>query len=149
MRSRGFEIVSRWEGQGIRLPERKTADSAGYDIESAEDAELLPGKVTILSTGLKAYMGSGEYLAIHIRSSMGIRHGLMLANGTGIIDRDYYNNEDNEGHILIAVYNASEVPFHVSKGDRIAQGIFGRFLPADGDRAEGTRRGGVGSTGVS
>lgn len=148
MKIRGFEMVSAWEGEGIHLPERKTAESAGYDIESAVDADLLPGKVTVLSTGLKAYMGRGEYLAIHIRSSMGIRHGLMLANGTGIIDRDYYNNEDNEGHILIAVYNTSDVPFHVSKGDRIAQGIFTRFLPADDDRAEGLRRGGVGSTGV-
>lgn len=148
MRCRGFEVVSHWEGQDIHLPARKTAESAGYDIESAEDAELLPGKITVLATGLKAYMGSGEYLAIHIRSSMGIRHGLMLANGTGIIDRDYYNNEDNEGHIMIAVYNTSGQAFHVSKGDRIAQGIFCRYLTADDDRAEGIRRGGVGSTGV-
>lgn len=146
--SRGFEVVSAWEGRGIRLPVRKTAESAGYDIESAEDADLLPGRVTVLVTGLKAYMEPGEYLAVHIRSSMGIKHGLMLANGTGIIDGDYYNNEDNEGHIMIAVYNASGTPFHVSKGDRIAQGIFCRYLTADGDSAEGVRRGGVGSTGV-
>lgn len=60
MRCRGFEVVSRWEGQDIHLPVRKTAESAGYDIESAEDAELLPGKITVLATGLKAYMGSGN-----------------------------------------------------------------------------------------
>lgn len=148
MRCRGFEVVSGWADRGIRLPARKTAESAGYDIESAASADLLPGKVTVLPTGLKAYMGSGEYLAIHIRSSMGIKHGLSLANGTGIIDGDYYNNEGNEGHILIAVYNASDAVFHVEKGDRVAQGIFCRYLTADGDAADGVRRGGVGSTGV-
>ena len=148
MRARGFEIVSAWQGRGVHLPVRKTAESAGYDIESAEDKDLLPGEVTVLATGLKAYMGSGEYLAIHIRSSMGIRHGLMLANSRGIIDRDYYDNEDNEGHILIAVYNTGKEPYHVAKGDRIAQGIFCRYLTADGDEASGVRRGGVGSTGA-
>ena len=134
MKTRGFEIVSGWEDLAIRLPVRKTAESAGYDLESGADADLLPGKITVLPTGLKAYMAEGEYLAVHIRSSMGIKHGIMLANSTGIIDRDYYNNEDNEGHILI--------------GDRVAQGIFCRYLTADGDEASGVRRGGVGSTGA-
>lgn len=148
MKTRGFEIVSGWADRAIRLPVRKTAESAGYDLESGADADLLPGKITVLPTGLKAYMAEGEYLAVHIRSSMGIKHGIMLANSTGIIDRDYYNNEDNEGHILIALYNASDTVFHVAKGDRIAQGIFCRYFTADGDQAGGVRKGGVGSTGA-
>lgn len=148
MRTRGFEVVSDWMGRGVRIPVRKTAESAGYDLECAEAADLLPGKVTILQTGLKAYMQPGEYLAIHIRSSMAIRHGLVLINATGIIDADYYNNEDNEGRIMVAVYNTGDTVFHIEKGDRIAQGIFCRYLTSDGDHAEGVRTGGVGSTGV-
>lgn len=147
MRSRGFEVVSSWKTEGIRIPVRKTASSAGYDIESGRNMDILPGKVTLIPTGLKAYMGEDEYLAIYIRSSMAIKHGLILINSTGIIDADYYNNEDNEGHIMVAVYNTTSQPFHISKGDRVAQGIFTRYLKADGDEAKGLRTGGVGSTG--
>ena len=56
MRSRGFEVVSSWKTEGIRIPVRKTASSAGYDIESGRDMDILPGKVTLIPTGLKAYM---------------------------------------------------------------------------------------------
>ena len=147
MRSRGFEVVSSWEKEGIRIPVRKTASSAGYDIESGRDMDILPGKVTLIPTGLKAYMGGEEYLAIYIRSSMAIKHGIILINSTGIIDSDYYDNEDNEGHIMVAVYNTGKEPFHVAKGDRVAQGIFQKYGKTDDDRAEGKRTGGVGSTG--
>ncbi len=145
---RGFAVVSAWKDKEIHLPCRKTAKSAGYDIESAVDVDLIPGKIQVIPTGLKAYMGSDEYLAIHIRSSLGIKHGIMLANGTGIIDSDYYNNEDNEGHIMCALYNSSETIFHIDRGDRIAQGIFMKYLTTDDDRAVGKRIGGIGSTGV-
>ena len=148
MKQRGFEILSTWEGKGIHLPVRKTAQSAGYDIESGEDVDLRPGKVTLVKTGLKAYMGHDEYLALFIRSSMAIKHGLVLINSTGIIDADYYNNEDNEGHIMAAIYNTSSEVFHIGKGDRVAQGIFCHYLVTDDDKAEGVRKGGVGSTGV-
>ncbi len=148
MKQRGFEILSDWQEKDIHLPVRKTAKSAGYDIECGEDIDLLPGKVTLIKTGLKAYMADDEYLAIFIRSSMAIKKGLFLANSTGIIDADYYNNEDNEGHIMVAVYNSKEEPFHVNKGDRVAQGIFCKYLVTDDDHAEGIRTGGVGSTGV-
>lgn len=147
MRNRGFEIVSQWKDRDIRIPQRKTAASAGYDIESAQDMDLPRGKVVIIPTGLKAYMKDDEYLGIHIRSSMAIKHGIILINSTGIIDSDYYNNEDNEGHIMVAVYNTSDQIFHISKGDRIAQGIFTKYLKADDDDSTGTRKGGIGSTG--
>ncbi len=148
MKTRGFEIISTWQDKGIHIPVRKTAKSAGYDIESGETLDLAPGKVTLVHTGLKAYMQDDEYLAIHIRSSMAIKHGLVLMNATGIIDADYYNNEDNEGHIMAAIYNTNAEAYHIEKGDRIAQGIFVKYLTADGDHADGVRTGGVGSTGV-
>ncbi len=148
MRVRGFEIVTEWVGKGIRLPERKTEKSAGYDMEAATAVELLPGKITIVPTGLKAYMPSDEYLAIFVRSGMAIKRGIMLVNGTGIIDADYYGNADNEGHIMVALYNTGEETVRIEKGDRIAQGIFQKYGKADGDSAQGTRSGGIGSTGA-
>lgn len=148
MRVRGFEIVTEWEGKGIRLPERKTEKSAGYDMEAATAVELLPGKITIVPTGLKAYMPSDEYLAIFVRSGMAIKRGIMLVNGTGIIDADYYGNADNEGHIMVALYNTGEETVRIKKGDRIAQGIFQKYGKTDGDSAQGTRSGGIGSTGA-
>lgn len=145
---RGFAVVGEWAGKNIHIPHRKTAMSAGYDIESAVDEDVLPGAIKIIPTGLKAYMEADEYLAVYIRSSIAIKQGVMLANGTGIIDADYFDNEDNEGHIMCALYNASNHIFHISKGDRIAQGIFLKYLVADHDVAGGKRVGGIGSTGV-
>lgn len=144
---RGFEVVSAFEGQGINLPKRKTSESAGYDIECAESVVVGPKETVLIPTGLKAFMYYDEYLAIHVRSSMAIKRGLMLTNSTGIIDSDYYNNEDNEGHIMIAVYNITDAPVALEKGERVAQGIFSKYLLTNDDDARGIRTGGIGSTG--
>ena len=101
----------------------------------------------MIPTGLKAFMHYDEYLAIHVRSSMAIKRGLILVNSTGIIDSDYYNNEDNEGHIMIAMYNMTDEPVALLKGERIAQGIFCKYLLTHDDDACGIRTGGIGSTG--
>lgn len=148
MRQRGFELVSAYERSGIALPERKTACSAGYDLAAAVAAELPPGKLALIPTGLKAYMETDEFLGIHIRSSLAIKRGVSLANSQGIIDADYYNNPDNEGHIFIAVRNDSDSPVRIERGERIAQGIFYKYLTADHDtEPAGQRAGGFGSTG--
>ena len=73
MRQRGFEIVSAYAGQGIHIPSRKTAKSAGYDLEAAETKVLAPHAVTVVPTGLKAYMGDDEYLSVFIRSSLAFK----------------------------------------------------------------------------
>lgn len=148
MAGRGFEIVSAYMNKDIHLPVRKTAKSAGYDIEAAEKVVLAPHAVTVVPTGLKAYMEADEYLGIHIRSGISIKKGLMLVNSVGIIDSDYYNNPDNEGHIMIAYYNTNEVPYTVEKGERIGQGIFMKYLATTDDNAAGERTGGFGSTGM-
>jgi len=144
-RIRGFERVTGYSS--VSLPERKTAYSAGYDLAAAEDIILESGTVTLVPTGLKAYMQNDEYLGVHIRSSMAIRHHLSLINGQGIIDADYYNNSDNEGHIMIALFNHSKTAVKVEKNTRIAQGIFGKYLRTDTDCAQMIRTGGMGSTG--
>lgn len=148
MKSRGFEIIEEYREKGIHLPERKTLVSAGYDIESAISIDLLPNKVTVVPTGIKAYMQEDEYLGIHIRSGFSIKKQISLINSQGVIDADYYNNEDNEGHIMIAFYNHNDEVVHIDKGERIAQGVFYRYLTVDDDRSSGIiRKGGIGSTG--
>lgn len=147
MAGRGFQIVSAFADKGIHLPARKTARSAGYDIEAAETVVLAPHAVTVVPTGLKAFMEGDEYLAIHIRSGISIKKGLMLVNSVGIIDSDYYDNPDNEGHIMIAYYNTNDVPLTLEKGERIGQGIFTKYLATSDDAATGERLGGFGSTG--
>ena len=149
MKQRGFEVVTAYAGQGIALPQRKTAASAGYDLAAAADTVLSPGRVTLVPTGLKAYMQPGEVLCTSIRSSMALRHSLLLANGIGVIDADYYGNEQNEGHIQVAVLNLGTSPLTVHKGERLAQGIFSHYLVTDDDAAGGIRKGGFGSTGRS
>lgn len=145
--ARGFEVVSQYNSQDISLPVRKTALSAGYDITVAQGVTLLPGRVTLIPTGIKAYMEEDEYLGIHIRSGLAIKQSLSLINGQGIIDADYYNNEENEGHILLAIMNHGTLPVTIAKGTRVAQGIFYKYLKTDNDCCTDVRLGGLGSTG--
>lgn len=149
MRTRGFEIAHGWEDKGIHLPKRQTAHAAAYDIEAAEDT-LVPKfrlgvKPTLIATGLKAYCQSDECYFVFNRSS-GASKGLVLANGVGIIDADYYNNSENDGHFRVVVFNVTDHDLLVKKGDRIAQVVFQKFLTTDGDAATGERKGGFGST---
>ncbi len=143
--------MSAYADRGIVLPMRKTACSAGYDIAAAEDVSLEPGRVTLVPTGLKAYMQPNEYLGIHIRSGFSIRNRVSCINDEGIIDADYYSNADNEGQIFVALINLGENLVYIKKGTRIAQGIFYRYLTVDGDAVGigAARSGGMGSTGES
>lgn len=172
MKIRGFEKLSTIKAE-IPMPKRKTAKSAGYDINVIHPKvyEMLKQGMTIqeawdsipklnncsmvsreldkmsiiLPTGIKSYMQDNEYLSMTIRSSAGIKNGLRQANPTSIIDSDYYNNPDNEGHIMFAVSNdfiVFDEPIM-----RIAQGVFLPYLVADNDNASAERIGGIGSTG--
>ena len=149
MKLRGFEKVSAYKDADIVMPVRKTETSAGYDICLAETVELAPGQSVMAATGLKAYMQPDEFLSIHIRSSMGIKKHLRLLNSVGIVDSDYYDNPDNEGHIMIAMENMGAEPVRIARGERVAQGIFLRYLTTDGDgeTVKEKRSGGFGSTG--
>lgn len=150
MRSRGFEVAKGFEDKNINLPERKTKFSAGYDIESAEDIvipKFIPGmKPTLVKTGIKAYMMDDEVLYLYNRSSNPKKKGLVLANSVGVIDKDYYGNADNDGHIMVAFYNVRDEQVLIKKGEKIAQCIFQKYLITDDDDASGLRTGGFGST---
>ena len=147
---RGFEIAKGFENKEINLPIRKTKYSAGYDIEAAEDCVVpafKPGQTpTLVKTGLKAYMQDDEYLMLCNRSSNPKKKGLILANSVGIVDKDYYENPDNDGHIMFAFFNVKAEDTIIKKGDVIGQAIFQKYLIVDNDNAEGDRIGGFGST---
>ena len=150
LKQRGFEVAKGFEDKNINLPVRKTKNSAGYDVEAAEDV-VIPAfkfgmKPTLVKTGLKAYCMDDEYFMLVNRSSNPFKKGLVLANSVGIIDGDYYNNPDNDGHFMFAYYNFFEEDLLIKKGDVIGQVIFQKYLKVDDDNASGKRTGGFGST---
>lgn len=161
MRKRGFEKISFKQFQTdfgkyidnlnevyeqYALPNRKTMGSAGYDILALFAFTLNPGESIILPTGLRAYMNKNEFLAIVVRSSLGIKKRIMLMNQIGIIDHDYYQNITNEGHIMVGLVNMGNEPWKCKAGDAIVQGIFLNYLLTDDDNNDFIRLGGIGST---
>ena len=171
---RGFEVVKSYKSEQINLPRRSTHHSAGYDIEAAQTItipsywelvfkyllkKLLKKQVfddvdaqdlwrsSLVPTGLKAYMQNDEYLQIINRSSNPLKRFLSLPNSVGVIDADYYNNSNNEGHIYVQLINYGIKDVTINKGDRIAQGIFTKYLKVDDDQGGlKQRQGGFGSS---
>ncbi|WP_412988724.1 dUTP diphosphatase [Pediococcus siamensis] len=175
---RGFEVVTKYQNQNLNLPYRTTEHAAGYDFEAAEDfvlpsiwktnflkvlwalhhqktiseEDLKKGsqdlKPYLVPTGIKAYMQDSEYLLVANRSSSPLKRNLILPNGVGIIDADYYNNAANEGEIFFQLINMGLRDVTIKKGERIGQGIFMPYLKADGTDERATKRtGGFGSSG--
>lgn len=135
--------------ENIKLPERKTSGSAGYDIFSPISFNLLAGENYVFPTGIKVNMEEGWVFTIHVRSSIGFKYGIELSNTTGIIDKDYYNNPSNEGHIFIKMSNNDKTfkkNITVFNGDAVCQGIFLPFGITVDDHATQDRVGGIGST---
>lgn len=146
--ARGFQIVTAYMDKGIRLPQRKTGLSAGYDLEAAETITLPAKGSGKVPTGLKAYMLPDEALMVYPRSSLFPTKKCMLVNAVAVIDADYYNNPGNEGHILISLLNFADEPVTFQKGERFAQGVFHKYLKTDEDQpSDAVRMGGYGSTG--
>ena len=148
-RLRGFEIAKGWEDKDIHIPVRKTKHAAAYDVEAAEDVVIpayKPGiKPTLIPTGLKAYCQDDEWYMLANRSS-GPKKGFVMANSIGIIDADYYENPDNDGHIFVQCINLKDEEVKIKKGEAVGQAIFQKFLTIDNDQADGIRTGGFGST---
>lgn len=191
---RKFERISQYENDnGVIIPTRKTAESAGYDFYAAEDTivpsyheliidwearllEAIPKrfktqqeyedamqpitmvdmaalskefkiKPTLVPTGIKCALNNKDYLQLSVRSSLPLKHWLVMANGVGIIDADYYNNPDNEGHIYFQLINLSPFNIIIHKGDCFGQGIILRYGTTDNENEiSATREGGFGST---
>jgi dUTP pyrophosphatase len=131
----------------LKLPKRSTAHSAGYDVFSPFTFTLEPNEDIKIPTGFKAYMRKDEMLLGVVRSSMGFKHYLRLANTLIIGDSDYFDNESNEGHYFIKIRNEGDKSLTINAGDAFAQVIFMNYLLADWDSFNGeTRVGGIGST---
>lgn len=150
MKTRGFEVCTGYEDKAV-LPKRADNGSCGYDfyIISNVDTYIRPNETVKFETGVKAYMPQDEYLAVHVRSSVGIKKNIVLSNVTGIIDSSFYNNPTNEGNICIALTNIGDKVQVIEPNARVAQGIFMKYLVADKDEVVNEKRtSGIGSTGI-
>lgn len=144
---RKFEFTNaRYPGEQ-KLPERSTEGSAGYDFFCPIDITLEPNCSMIIPTGVKAKMPNGEVLLLFNRSSNPTKRGLLMLNGVGVIDSDYYSNPDNDGEIGFNLCNICKDPVTIKQGDKIGQGIFIPFMLAEEKTPLLKRIGGFGSTG--
>ena len=177
-----FEKISNYADVDLKMPCRKTSQSAGYDMVVAEDI-IVPSylrivsehgnerinfnepktlseakayykvrkhlKPTLVPTGMKCKLDSGYYLELSVRSSTPLNSWLLLANSVGIIDADYYNNSDNEGHIYFQFINLSPFDIQLKRGDTIGQGIIKKYETIQEQEVHAVRSGGFGSTDAS
>ena len=128
------------------LPRYETAGAAGFDLAASEDVTVQPGEVTLVPTGLVVEVPPGMFLGIFARSSTPIKRGLMVANGVGVVDRDYCGPTDE---VKIEVYNFTPRAVHIKAGDRIAQGVLIPMVRAEWKEVAELRtdsRGGFGAT---
>lgn len=131
------------------LPTRATAGSAGFDLyaDIQESLRLEPGDRATISTGVAVSIGDqGAVGLVFSRSGLGVRHGVSLANGVGVIDSDY------RGEIFVGLNNSGAEAYTINPGDRIAQLLFvpafsARFVEVDSLDATDRGKGGFGSTG--
>ncbi len=122
------------------IPKRETKFAAGYDFEAIEDFTIKPGEIKKVPTGIKVNMMDDEVLLLIVRSSMGFKYNVRLCNQVGVIDKDYYNNKDNEGHMFLALKNEGDKDYIVKKGDGICQGMFIKYLTVDNELDKFTER---------
>ena len=135
---------NQWEE--IKMPERATKYSAGYDIFAPFGFILESGDTITIPTGLKIEMKNSRFLEIVPRSGLGFNYQVGLANTVGIIDADYYNNPDNEGHILVKLVNNGNKRVVIDKGKAFCQAILMIYDICEDDQALSERTGGIGST---
>ena len=132
----------------VTLPEYKTVESAAFDLAANEDAVIKPREIKLIRTGLVMEAPVGHFLMIAPRSSLPRKKGLSIPQSVGIVDRDYSGPEDE---ILLQVYNFTDQDVSVTKGERLAQGIFLKADRVEWEEVKQIRaqsRGGFGSTGM-
>ena len=142
-----FEKVKRIK-EDIKLPERSTLNSAGYDFFALENIIFLPETITRVFTGVKCELMSNQVLILANRSSNPSKKGLVLLNGIGVIDADYYGNPDNDGEIAFEFYNMLDEVVEIKKEEKLGQGLILKFDKVEDDYVTNVRKSGWGSTGV-
>ena len=131
----------------LPLPQYETAGSVGFDLLARESITILPGEIKLIPNNIVVEVPLGYMLMLANRSSTPKKQGLMLANGIGVIDLDYCGPEDE---VRTLVYNFTDTPTTIQRGDKISQGIFVRMDKAEWeevDEVKNETRGGFGSTG--
>ena len=134
----------------IQLPKRATKYSAGYDFYVSGDIAILSENSGIILTGIRWVCDKEEdknkVLQLYPRSGIGFKTGVRLMNTVGIIDADYWEG-NNEGHIMLKLYNPMDSPLHVKDGDAIVQGVITEYHTCDDEEEIVEKRtGGMGST---
>lgn len=132
-----------------KLPElfQFLSDSFTMDLDLVKElVKKTDTRMTLIPTGVKIKLEEDQKLELFIRSSTPLGAYLMMANSVGIIDADYYDNPDNEGHIHFQVINLSPFNIRIKKGEIIGQGIISRYDKTTLDDTSATRVGGFGST---
>ena len=129
----------------LKLPERATKGSAGYDFVSPLTFTLKPGETIKIPTGIRCEMNIDWVLMLYPRSGLGCKYGLNLMNQTGIVDSDFYYS-DNEGHIFVKLKNNGDKECTIREGDNVVQGVFLEYGITIDDEVTGIRNGGFGST---
>ncbi|MDO4856197.1 MAG: dUTP diphosphatase [Limosilactobacillus gorillae] len=143
-----FTLPSIWKGNFIKALWKLRRLKAKHHLTEQDFAQIDKTlKPSLVPTGVKAYMQPDEVLILVNRSSGPLKRRLILPNGIGIIDADYYDNPTNEGEIFVQLINYGLFDYHIKKGERIAQGIFVPYLTADQEETpQAERSGGFGST---
>ena len=113
--------------ENIKLPERSTLNSAGYDFFALEDITFPAKTITRVFTGVKCELMPNQVLILANRSSNPSKKGLILLNGIGVVDADYYENPDNDGEIAFEFYNIKDEPVEIKKGEKLGQGLIMHF----------------------
>lgn len=139
--SRYFDVP---QGSFGYMPSRATKNSAGYDLKSIEDVTIKPNETRLIKTGVSVKMEDDDVMLVCSRSGLALKHSVFVLNACGIVDADYFPNA-----VGVILHNAGTEDFEVKQEDRIAQGVFVKYLKVDNDKHEHKteRTGGFGSTG--
>lgn len=131
----------------LPLPKYETQGSVGLDLLAREDVTIQPKEISLIPANVIVETPEGYMFMLASRSSTPRKKGLMFPHSIGVIDQDYCGPQDE---IKIQVYNFTDQPVTISRGDRVAQGIFvkvDQMQFEEVDEMGNETRGGFGSTG--
>lgn len=126
--------------ESYKLPNRESTAAAGYDLFLVEDLTIAPNEIVKIPTGVKMRCENDEVLLIIVKSSTGFKYNIRLVNQVGVIDADYYNNKDNEGHIFVKIQNEGDKTITFKAGEAVAQGVFIKYLLTKSDKGSDAER---------
>lgn len=134
-------------GEGLELPSYQTPGAAGMDVRAAASLVIEPMKTALVPTGFSIAVPEGFEAQLRPRSGLALRHGVTLLNSPGTIDSDF------RGEVGVILANLGSEPFHIQRGDRIAQMVVARVervLWEEAPSLDATAReqGGFGSSGT-